>query len=449
VTLAPTSGPTTPTIFESSFERITQNATIGGAGGTVVVDRLGSLMIPPDIFIGSQNVELFVSRDSIAQELILDISALFNASIVMDRQVVVSLGNEPPRDVVHLSVSIPSSFLSQVPSGHQIELIGQVRSSSDLDSTETYDIIASTYDTISRSLTAEISGSFFDLGRADRPNAYSTRFSVIATPGINRGESNLKNRLNFKTTDECGAVSIICPLRGGCVVTSRFQPARLNPETGVFRAHQGVDYLASNGTEVLAAADGYVELVKREMGQAGPKGYGRYIIIRHSNGSSTRYAHLQEFRVSGSEKEPVFAGQVIGLSDNDGGSRGPHLHFEYIPNGRLFRSKSNIDPHLCVGATAEGSIKFGDNGSLLDDVFELAIDGVVIGRTMIGTAQSIAVGNLISGTRNLRVTAVVAPDNIGTFFVNLKPPLSFVDGGVTRSGSIEQGGTATYSVIVP
>ena len=55
-------------------------------------------------------------------------------------------------------------------------------------------------------------------------------------------------------------------------------------------------------------------------------GYGNYIVIKHSNGTQTLYAHLS--KVSVSVGDEVNTGEVIGKSGNTGRSTGPHLHFE-------------------------------------------------------------------------------------------------------------------------
>ena len=59
-------------------------------------------------------------------------------------------------------------------------------------------------------------------------------------------------------------------------------------------------------------------------------GYGKYVILKHSDGYETVYAHLSEIRVR--QYQSVRKGEVIGLSGNSGNSTGPHLHFEVRKN---------------------------------------------------------------------------------------------------------------------
>jgi murein DD-endopeptidase MepM/ murein hydrolase activator NlpD len=53
--------------------------------------------------------------------------------------------------------------------------------------------------------------------------------------------------------------------------------------------------------------------------------YGRWVLIRHNNGLSTLYGHLELVRVS--KGEQVGPGSTIGYSGSTGYSTGPHLHF--------------------------------------------------------------------------------------------------------------------------
>lgn len=91
--------------------------------------------------------------------------------------------------------------------------------------------------------------------------------------------------------------------------------------------HRGIDYRANNGTAVYAATSGRVA-------SAGwnNSGYGKQIILSHSDGRSTRYAHLSGYAIS--RGAYVKRGQLIGYSGNTGRSTGPHLHFELMISGR-------------------------------------------------------------------------------------------------------------------
>lgn len=94
--------------------------------------------------------------------------------------------------------------------------------------------------------------------------------------------------------------------------------------------HEGVDFGAPYGTDVVATADGTVSF-------AGYKsGYGKMVVISHGYGFTTCYAHNSAILVK--EGDKVKRGQVISRVGNTGRSTGPHLHYEVKLNGK------NVDP---------------------------------------------------------------------------------------------------------
>ncbi|MGN0383153.1 MAG: peptidoglycan DD-metalloendopeptidase family protein [Eubacterium sp.] len=89
--------------------------------------------------------------------------------------------------------------------------------------------------------------------------------------------------------------------------------------------HKGVDWAVPVGTAVKASCSGTVVL------SGWSSSYGYTILIQHSDGNQTRYAHLSQLLVSSGQY--VTQGDKIALSGNTGQSTGPHLHFEIIVNG--------------------------------------------------------------------------------------------------------------------
>ena len=110
--------------------------------------------------------------------------------------------------------------------------------------------------------------------------------------------------------------------------------------------HGGIDIRTGGkiGLPVYAAADGYVSRVRVQIG-----GYGHSLYVRHPNGTTTVYAHLDRFSdylekylidkqyelesyavnlFPESSEFPIKKGEVIAYSGNTGSSSGPHLHFE-------------------------------------------------------------------------------------------------------------------------
>ena len=95
---------------------------------------------------------------------------------------------------------------------------------------------------------------------------------------------------------------------------------RVDPFTGERAMHEGVDFVASPGTGIRAAAAGVVVSAERH-----PQ-YGNLVEIDHGKGLTTRYAHASSILVKVGQL--IKRGQKIAEVGSTGRSTGPHLHFE-------------------------------------------------------------------------------------------------------------------------
>ncbi|WP_289731555.1 M23 family metallopeptidase, partial [uncultured Alistipes sp.] len=128
------------------------------------------------------------------------------------------------------------------------------------------------------------------------------------------------------------------------------------------RMHKGVDLKVQIGDTIYAAFDGRVRLTKFEGRR---KGYGYYVVVRHTNDLETVYGHLSKFLV-----EPgayVKAGDPIALGGNTGRSTGPHLHFEtrymgYAINPMAIFDFANNVTHTDTYTSADRSSSQKRNG---------------------------------------------------------------------------------------
>ena len=107
---------------------------------------------------------------------------------------------------------------------------------------------------------------------------------------------------------------------------------RKSPTAGASSFHKGIDISGNYGDNVYAYKYGKVISSGYNSG-----GYGNMILIKHEDGSSTRYAHLSSVLVS--VGDIVHGGQTIGRVGSTGISTGNHLHFEVLING------SNVNPY--------------------------------------------------------------------------------------------------------
>lgn len=112
------------------------------------------------------------------------------------------------------------------------------------------------------------------------------------------------------------------PFTGEAPITQRFGERITDP-----RGHSGIDFAVPLGTPIQAVDAGTVDEVRSLT-----FGYGKYVLIRHHDGTESLYAHLSAIHVSAGQQIP--AGANIGLSGSSGNSTGPHLHFEIRQNGK-------------------------------------------------------------------------------------------------------------------
>ena len=101
-----------------------------------------------------------------------------------------------------------------------------------------------------------------------------------------------------------------------------------NPVYKLRMQHNGLDLIASQGTDVHAAAGGKVSAVLRSR-----RGLGNIIEIDHGNGYATRYCLLADMKVSQGQR--VRRGQKIGTVGISTSYPAPHLHFEVRYKGQV------------------------------------------------------------------------------------------------------------------
>lgn len=102
---------------------------------------------------------------------------------------------------------------------------------------------------------------------------------------------------------------------------------RTHPIYKTRQFHAGMDFAATQGTEIYATGDGVVERADNKT-----SGYGNHVIINHSYGYKTLYAHMTHFTVRRGQK--VKRGQLIGFVGSTGLSTAPHVHYEVRKSGK-------------------------------------------------------------------------------------------------------------------
>ena len=155
--------------------------------------------------------------------------------------------------------------------------------------------------------------------------------------------------IGSESTTEVGSKSFAKDEPVPTIITSKFG-YRSDPFTGVKTFHSGIDISGSFGNgvvNIIAAKDGIVVYptkndtsscqVSTSQSSCGG-GYGNYVIIQHSDGNYSLYAHLHADTITVQAGDSVEQGQVIGKMGSSGNSTGTHLHFEIREGQNLYSS---------------------------------------------------------------------------------------------------------------
>lgn len=150
---------------------------------------------------------------------------------------------------------------------------------------------------------------------------------------ISNAESQIRQKMSQKDKDKLDSSdsTMAWPVTKNYITAGFHDPDY--PYRKIIGEHPAIDIRSAQGSNLYAAADGYVAKVKFD----GSKNYG-YIMIIHANNLATVYGHVSAVNVS--LDQYVVKGQIIGRSGGMPGtpgsgafSTGPHLHFEVRKNG--------------------------------------------------------------------------------------------------------------------
>ena len=124
-------------------------------------------------------------------------------------------------------------------------------------------------------------------------------------------------------------------------------------------SHHGVDLGYSsdeNYNKVYANCSGTVAEVvdgmDNDTSATGTASWGNYVLIRHTNGYYSRYAHLKKNTIVVSANQFVSNSQYLGVIGDSGRAYGRHLHYE-VATG--YSSSTRIDPEPYLDTTIDGS----------------------------------------------------------------------------------------------
>jgi murein DD-endopeptidase MepM/ murein hydrolase activator NlpD len=133
---------------------------------------------------------------------------------------------------------------------------------------------------------------------------------------------------NQQPAQEAGSLSFRWPVKGRVISGYGSKPGGLRNE--------GINIAVPEGTDVRSAEAGVVAYAGNEL-----KGYGNLVLIRHSNGYVSAYAHAKELLVK--RGDTIKRGQVIAHAGQSGNVTSPQLHFE------IRKGSTPVDPTQFLG----------------------------------------------------------------------------------------------------
>ena len=155
-------------------------------------------------------------------------------------------------------------------------------------------------------------------GYATNPSYAESLIQTIEKFGLNDYDTKTKNA-SMKLSDIYKG-TLKAPVAGG-----RDFGMKLHPIKNTMQMHWGIDYSKPSGTPIIVAKEGQCIL------SAISSTAGEWVKIKHDNGTVTTYMHLSQRMIS--QGDDVKVGSIIGLVGTTGASTGPHLHWEYQPEG--------------------------------------------------------------------------------------------------------------------
>ena len=183
---------------------------------------------------------------------------------------------------------------------------------------------------------------------------------------------------------------------------------RKNPINQKEQMHWGMDFSAKTGVEVLATADGLVEVSENQYG-----GYGKHIKIRHNDDCQTFYAHMNELMVSVGDK--VKMGDVIGTVGSTGKSTEPHLHYAVIKGAK------HVNPADYISDISKSMVPQKGDGEI-KSYNEFKSSGLYSSFTVDEKTYKLEnIIRIVSGNENSPIRRIMYNDSIGVvIFKNKK-----------------------------
>ena len=481
LTVTDNNGATASTTGSVDIKTPAVSAAVEMAAVTITLPQVASVQVPEAAFPSPTHLGVWATSNPVTAADFDLTAQMFSASLRATQEIRINTGKVKPSKTLKVIANLPAELEARLKEKDEPKVFVQIFQAGGEEVLDSFEVVPAVYDAIKKTLQFDLDPDMLT-DRRSLDEAWEAVIVVGSTPTKPASPAApkapphvLKESIGAETARPwpplaiAGQLNFSAPrdlvLLATTATSSKCEGATLQPPladltvTGAFNppTHFGTDYRAADGTEVRSMADGRVSKVgfdSRPLPRPDPrsgkmvKGWGNYVVITHTDGSKSLYAHLQTGDIKVSVGESVTAGETIALSDNSGGAQASHLHVEYAPNGEIFKNGSKTDPNSCIGKNVNGSIQVSDNGPVADDAFSVSINGRQICTTEIGASNTYAMGALRYGNATLSITATIAPDDVGTYGIALSGGITFQDGSSTVSGTMGQGATVSFVIII-
>jgi murein DD-endopeptidase MepM/ murein hydrolase activator NlpD len=355
-----------PARFGAVFEDIAVTEIIPPEGGTIRVQGFASATFPSGSFPSNNPVKVSVTARAETHE---DFSATAEGSR-LPYEIRVNSGSVPPATSFDVVLNVPESFVSSLAPDHQLEIFAQPIETGTVEALGHFHGFPSTFDAVTNTLDTTLPPEAFT-NESSTDGSYEAILIVgdipkyppnIGTQSSTSGTSSKSakaNTVRVASLNLIGLLAASSPVCEGSPLGNPLEGPVRQPTSGFNPPlHTGVDYPGVLGENVHPVADGTIARIgfdQRKLSRPNTRsglmirGWGRYVVVTHVDGSQSLYAHLVPESTSHLvQGQPITTHDIIGQVGSSGGATGPHLHLEYSPEGRIFVKRSLVDPDPCI-----------------------------------------------------------------------------------------------------
>lgn len=350
----------------ASKDSVTGDITLQ-SGGTVTLPQVGTATFAPGALEAATTASLSKVSNAVTVDAFADSAIMFDSKVKTSYELEIQLGPDQPQKDVTVQLIVPDDLRTVATASDELRLMYLNNWQDDEEVLNTVELI-DTRDTVSdASITGVLPREAFSLNPQGQYVAYVFLALMPTAPSnITTLKSSLQtllmamNPVGFAwATDgdnECNG-ALLRPVDDRFPITSPFGPRNVKGNPKASKNHSGIDYGVPEGTEVRAAADGFVDEIRIKTADGT---YGYHIVLSHPGVGKTLYAHLSadsaKLPKAVKAGDPIKAGDVIGVSGKTGTIKA-HLHFEYAPLvkgvGDIFVKGNKRDPNLCMQAPGQ------------------------------------------------------------------------------------------------